>query len=192
MLGGAPASIDVVLDAEHLLIGDHTTTTAELTPSGVRDLPRTDLRVSDVSPDGDLWAGSFLPEGDQQYGCSALYDPASDTVVARSCKTPPGLTFSPDGQHLLGRTGENNMAVENAVLDLDLQPAGGFQPAGEDVAASRIGWADASHLLVGVVDLKTDQWSLVRVGLDGTSPETLVGPVAGGNPEQTSEFLLSD
>ena len=192
VLGGAPASIDAVLDPQHLLIGDHTTTMAELTPDGVQQLARTDLRVSGVSPDGRLWAGSFLPEGDQPYGCSALYDPAADRLVARSCKTPPGLTFSPDGRHLLGVTGENNMMTEGAVLDLDLQPVGHIPTASGNAAVSRVGWADRSHLVAGTVDLRTSQWSLVRLGVDGTVTDTLAGPAAGRNPEMSAEYLVSD
>jgi hypothetical protein len=192
MLGGAPAHVDAVLDPEHVLIGDHTTTTAELTPDGVQALAMPGIRVTDVSPDGGLWAGSFLPQGDQPYGCSALYDPAAGRVVARSCTTPPNLSFSPDGRHLLGATGENNMAVEVAVLDLDLQPVSGFLPESEGVAVSRVGWADATHLVGSTVDLRTDQWSLVRVGLDGTVTDPVAGPAAGGDPERFAEYVVSD
>ena len=38
MPGESAGSIDAVLDPQHLLVGDHTTTVSELTPAGVRDL----------------------------------------------------------------------------------------------------------------------------------------------------------
>jgi hypothetical protein len=76
------------------------------------------------------------------------------------------------------------------VFDLDLQPVGSYSPAPQVV--SRSAWADSEHLLVTVVGLDDNQWSLVRVELDGTDPEVLEGPVAGGNPETLVEFLLSE
>ena len=55
------------------------------------------------------------------------------------------------------------------------------------------GWEDAEHLLVVVAELDNpSEWSLLRVPIDGGEPETLVGPVAGPNPERASAFVLSD
>jgi hypothetical protein len=54
-------------------------------------------------------------------------------------------------------------------------------------------WADDSHLLVVTSDLTAHpEWSLLRVPIDGGTPETVVGPVDGPNPESSSAFLLSE
>ena len=183
MPGESAGSIDAVLDPQHLLVGDHTTTSGELTPDGVRDLHTSEpLRVSDVSPDGRLWAVSFMASGGHDLGCAGLYDPDTDEVVARSCKVYD-LTFAPDGAHLLGGYYENNMVSDVSVLDRDLKAVGGFAPEGRTAAVSRVAWADATHLVAGVTDVKANTWSLERVGLEGGSPEIVDGPASGGDPE---------
>ena len=176
-----------------VLVGDGTTTTAEVTVDGVRDLTTSEpLRVVDVSPGGTVWAVSFIPTAEnEQFGCSGLYDPESDEVVARSCETS-GLQFAPDGQHLLGMRGDNNMYGEVSTFDLDLQPVGTFAPDGRNAVVSRAGWADAAHLVVSVSDWQTSQWSLVRVGLDGSDPTVVVPDQPGRNPETIAEFIVSD
>ena len=192
MPGEAAGIIDVVLDAGHLLVGDGTTTTGELTPDGVRELDTAEpFRVADVSPGGELWAVTFVPDADHQYGCTGLYDPGTRQVVKRSCKVYP-LAFAPDGAHLLSGYFENNMAGDVSVLDLDLRPVARFSPAGRSTAVSRVAWADASHLLAGVSDWKTSEWTLERVGIDGTEPEVVDGPTHGRNPEFLAEYVLSD
>ncbi|GAW51563.1 MULTISPECIES: hypothetical protein [unclassified Nocardioides] len=193
MPGQASGGIDAVLDPQHLLVGDHTTTTGLLTADGVADLTTSEpFRVIDVSPGGDLWSVAFVPTVDhEQYGCSGLYDPEADEVVAQRCDTP-GLRFSPDGKHLLSLAGDNNMYGEATTFDLDLQPAGTFAPEGETVVVSRAGWADPTHLVVGVTDWQTGRWSLVRVGLDGSDPEVVVPEGPGRNPETIAEFVVSE
>ena len=192
MPGESAGSIDAVLDPQHLLIGDHTTTSAELTPDGLQDLETSEpLRVSDVSPEGDLWAVSFMATGGHDLGCAGLYDPASDEVVARTCDFYR-LRFAPDGAHLLGGYFENNMAADVSVLDRDLTVVGGFTPEGRTAAVSRVGWSDATHLIAGVTDWKANTWSLERIGIAGGDPEVLDGPAAGGNPEMGAEYVLSE
>ena len=192
MPGEAAGSIDAVLDPQHLLVGDHTTTVSELTSHGVRPLHTSEpLRVSDVSPEGDLWAVTFMATNGRDVGCAGLYDPDADKVVARSCDTYD-LTFAPDGAHLLGGYFENNMASDVSVLDRDLTKVGGFAPGGRTAAVSRVAWADATHLVAGVTDWKTDTWSLERVGLEGRDPQVLDGPAPGGNPEMVAEYRLSE
>lgn len=192
MPGQASGGIDAVVDAQHLLVGDHTTTTGILTPDGVEDLATSKpFRVIDVSPSGDLWAVAFMPTVEhEQYGCSGLYDPEAGEVVAQRCDTP-GLQFSPDGRHLLSLAGDNNMYGEALMFDRDLTQVGRFSPEGETVVVSRAGWSDPTHLVVGVTDWQTSRWSLVRVGLDGSDPE-VVGPEAPGrNPETIAEYIVS-
>jgi hypothetical protein len=191
MPGEAVGSIDAVLDPGHLLVGDHTTTTGELTADGVRRLRTAEpLRVADVSPDGGLWAVSFLPTADQQYGCTGLYDPGADRVVARSCEVY--LTdFAPDSEHLLSAFYENNMASDVRVVDLQLGEVGRIAPEGGTSAVSRIGWVDATHLVAGVADTQSPAWTLVRSDLDGAL-EVLGGQTAGANPELAAEYLISD
>jgi hypothetical protein len=191
--GKVDGSIDAVLDADHLLVGDSPTTWGELTPDGLTDLETSEpFRVIDVSPDGGLWAVTFVPTvDDEQYGCSGLYDPQANRVVARSCDVS-NPQFSPDGEHLLTMRGDNNMAGEASVVDLDLKPVGSFTSAGAGDVVSRAAWADSAHVLVARVNWKTSEWSLVRVGLDWEDPKVLDGPGAGGNPEWVADYLLSE
>lgn len=168
--------------------GDHTTTVVSM--DEVADLDaREDFSVSDVSPDGATWAVEFLPGENEQFGCSGLYDEASDTVTARTCATS-NLEFAPDGQHLLGARGDNNMDGRVTVLDRDLTTVLTYD-GDRQVVVSRSAWADAEALLLAVVGVEDQQWSLQRVPIDGSTPTTVVGPVDGGNPELESEFLPS-
>jgi hypothetical protein len=189
MAGEAVGSIDAVLDAEHLLVGDYNTTTGEVTPAGYREIQTDqDLRVTDASPDGSLWAVNF--DGpNQQYGCSGLYDPDTRQLIGEDCTTP-SLTFSPDGKHLVGAYGDNNMYGNVEIFDLDGVRVGTYRP--DPQVVSRFAWADSEHLLVTVANWHDNQWSLVRVGLDGTDPQVLEGPEDGRNPETVVELLLSE
>jgi len=49
-----------------------------------------------------------------------------------------------------------------------------------------------THLLAATVDLDNNQWSLVRVPIDGGAPEVVAGPGSGRNPEMIAEFELSE
>ncbi|HEU5038195.1 MAG TPA: hypothetical protein VFT70_14395 [Nocardioides sp.] len=191
--GEVAGSIDAVLDAEHLLVGDSPTTTGELTPDGITPLETDEpFRVIDVSPDGDLWAVAFVPTVEHEDGgCSGLYDPETDQVVARDCSAYH-LTFAPDGQHVVSGYYENNMVGNVRVLDLDLQQVAAFDPPGASAAVSRVAWDDADHLLVSVTDWQDPTWSLERVDLDGGDPVVLDGPAPGRNPEMVAEYLLSE
>jgi hypothetical protein len=191
MPGESAGTVDAVLDAEHLLVGDGVTTTGLLTPDGVRPLRTGEpLRVTDVSPEGDLWAVGFVPAADQQYGCAGLYDPARHEVVARSCDVN-GLAFAPDGRHLLSAFAENNEAGAATVVDPDLRVVGRVRPGADGDVVSRVGWADPTHVLAAVATSRGDRWSLVRTALDGTGSTLVSGPVPGRDPELTAEYLLS-
>lgn len=188
--GEVNGSIDAVLAADHLLVGDSPTTWGEQTPDGITDLDTSEpLRVVDVNADGSLWAVQYDDDADPQYGCSGLYDPEAREMVARNCDTS-GLSFSPDGQHLLGLRGDNNMFGTADVFDLDLQQVGSFAP--DPTVVSRAAWADLDHLLVTTANWHDNQWSLTRVDLDGSNPTVIDGPAAGGNPEIVVEYLLSE
>jgi hypothetical protein len=190
MPGETPGSIDAVLAPDHLLVGDWSTTTGEVTPAGYRKVTTAEpLRVTDVSPDGNLWTVQYADDADPQYGCSGLYDPEAERMVARNCDTS-GLRFAPDGQHLLGMRGDNNMYGTVDVLDLDLTLVDRMDPA--PAVVSRAAWADSSQLLVALTNWHDNQWSLVGVGLEDMSPETLDGPARGRNPETVAEYLLSE
>ena len=190
--GESPGSIDAVLDAEHVLEGDYATTSELVTPQGSEELTTSEpFRVTDVSPDGTLWAVQYADDADPQYGCAGLYDPEADDMVARSCDAAM-LTFSPDGEHLLSLRGDNNMSGEGTIVDLDLQPVGSFASAGKGDVISRAAWADATHAFVARTDWTDSTWSLLRVGLGWDDPEVVVPEQPGGNPEQVVEFLLSE
>lgn len=196
MPGESVGGIDAVLDTGHLLGGDGSTTGYEMVAGQeyAEELSTGEpLQVTDVSPDGDLWAVRFDDDADPQYGCSGLYDPKAQQMVARNCDAS-GLTFAPDGQHLLGGYFENNMAGEVSTYDLDLTEVGTFDPEGERVVVSRAAWADPSHLVVAVVDWDRSTWSLVRVGIDGDGddPTVVVPEQPGRNPESVMEYLLSE
>lgn len=192
MPGEAPGRIDAVLDAEHLLVGDWNTTTGELTPAGYRELATSEpLRVTDVNAEGSLWAVQYADDADPQFGCSGLYDPSSPQMTARTCDTS-GLRFSPDGRHLLGLRGDNNMFGLGSVVDLDLQEVGSYESTNDGNVISRTAWADATHLLVARTDWKTSTWSLERVDLAWDDPEVVVPEAPGRNPESVQEFVLSE
>ncbi|MBZ5737562.1 hypothetical protein [Nocardioides mangrovi] len=187
-LPGTDGNISAVLDADHLLIDDGTTTSVEMTADGETDLATSEpFRVTDVSPDGSLWAVTTVPDVDSQFGCGGLYDPESAALVARSCDVS-GLRFSPDGEHLLSVRGDNNMAGEVKVVDRDLRTT---DVVDTDVI-SRVAWDDSAHVLVAAVDLRSSQWSLTRLELGGGDPEIVVPPSPGGNPEIMSEFTFSE
>jgi len=193
MPGESPGSIDAVLDAGHLLVGDWSTTTGAITPGGgYQELATSEpLQVTDVSPGGDHWAVKYDNGPDSMEGCAGLYDPATSTMVARSCDAAR-LTFSPDGEHLLSLRGDNSMYGEGTILDLDLQPVGSFESTGKGDVISRAAWADRTHVLVARTDWTDSTWSLLRVGLGWDDPEVVVPERAGRNPEQVAEFLLSE
>lgn len=178
-------------------LGDGATTTSVSTSGATEaeDLRTSEpLRIDDVSPDGSLWAVSFPPAPGEQYGCSGLYDPDADRVVARTCDTS-GLQFAPDGKHLTGARGDNRMYGEVDVLDERLERVSGFSTGG--AAISAYAWDGPDHLLVATVTLDDNRWTLRRVGLDEfgrvtpDNVDVVAGPVPGRNPEMLSEFLFS-
>ena len=172
-----------------VLLGDGSTTSQVVTADGVQELSTSEpFRVWDVNLAEDLWSVTFPSDEGGQFGCVGLYDPQADRVLARNCETS-NMTFSPDGQHLLGSRGDNNMAGEVTMLDLDLEEVGGFSPAPQVI--SRAAWADSTHVLSVVAGIEDNQWSVVHTGLTGTDPEVVEGPVAGGNPEIFSTYLPS-
>jgi hypothetical protein len=200
MPGEADGSIDAVYgsgcanDGCTVLGGDFTTTTTTLS---LRSEPGIDLetseplRIEDVSPSGELWAVSFPPAEGEQFGCSGLYDVEAGQVIARNCNTSL-LRFAPDGQHLSGMRGDNDMFGQAEVYDLALKPVDVFDP-GKNTVLKDVAWADASHLLVVTAGLdRHPSWSLLRVPIDGGDPETVTGPVDGPSAEDRSTFRLSD
>jgi hypothetical protein len=177
---------------DHLLVGDWNTTTGEITAHRYRDVTTSEpLRVTDVSPDGALWAVQYADDADPQFGCAGLYDPGTQQMVARSCETA-GLRFSPDGQHLLGMRGDNNMYGEAATYDLELNEVGRFTSEGRGHVISRASWADSDHLLVAYTDWQDSTWSLARVDLDWGAQEDVVATEPGRSPELVAEFVLSE
>ena len=144
-----------------------------------------------MSPDGSLWAVQYPDDADPQFGCAGLLDPDTNEVVATNCETAD-LRFSPDGRHLLGMRGDNNMYGDAVVLDLDLDRVGGWESTGDGDVVSRAAWADAGHLLVAETNWQDSTWSLVRVDLRWSEREVLDGPAAGGNPEIVVEYSLSE
>lgn len=195
-LNGTVLFIDAVTGSDcatggcEALLSDGTSTVARMTAEGTERFRTPEpFRVTDVSPDGETWAVSFIPEADHQFGCSGLYDPEAEEVTARSCAAS-GLRFSPDGQHLLSMRGDNNMAGSAEALDRELKVVREVDP-GQRVV-SRAAWADASHVLVTTVGIEDQQWTLERWALDDSAPEVVAGPVAGRNPEILVEFLPSE
>jgi hypothetical protein len=175
-------SLDAVVDAgQGILVGDGTTTTGTDGRS----------RVIDVNADGSLWAVQYPNDADPQFGCSGLYDPAADEVVAENCDTS-GLRFSPDGQHLIGMRGDNNMVDQVDVFDLELRRVGSYVPDSNDYLVSRAAWADDTHVAVSVVNPRSNRWWLVSHDIAGGEPEVVVPPFDGGNPESVQEFVFSE
>ncbi len=88
------------------------------------------------------------------------------------------LDVAPDGRHVLGITGPSRAGRAKAVSFFDRtgQLVGEWQrPAGARIEDVR--WEDGAHALAVVQDAQG--WSVVRVGLDG-STEYAVAPVAVG------------
>jgi len=172
------------------ILSDGTQTTGEVSTDGVSEVATSEpLRVTDVSPDGKTWAVAFLPGENQQYGCGGLYDPEAQRVLARSCSTN-GLQFAPDGQHLTSAFFENGMFSHVTVVDRGLQVVRELDPGKQVV--SRFAWADDSHVSTVLADLSGRRWTVERVDIGGGDPETLAGPIPGGNPEMMSEYLPSE
>lgn len=192
MPGESYGVIDAVLGPEHILAGDFNTTGFEITPGQRQPLVTSEpFRITDVSPDGTLWSVRYADdEANPQYGCVGLYDPEAGEMVARSCDTSD-LQFSPDGQHLLGGYFENNMAGEVVVYDLDLEEVTRYSPEGDSNVVGDAAWADATHVLASRTDWQTNEWELVRIGLDGET-ETVVPTQSGRNPENVDEFVFSE
>jgi hypothetical protein len=202
MPGEAFGSIDAVYGSDcandgcTVLGGDFNTTTSKLslTSEPAIDLRTSEpLRVAAMSPDGEQWAVSFLPGDSEQFGCAGVYSPATDVVSARTCDTTY-WQFSPDGTHLTGARGDNGMwgSVEVIQWGAGVDPVLTYEPD-DGFTVKDWGWEDTEHLLVVVAGLDNpSEWSLLRVPIDGSDVETLVGPVAGPNPERASAFLLSE
>lgn len=185
------AMIDAVVDPGRVLVSTGGATT-EVTADGVSELTTSEpLRVTDVSPDGDLWAVQVADDADPQFGCQGLYDPVAATMVARNCETGP-LRFSPDGQHLFGMRGDNNMYGDATIFDLDLQRVSGWVSQGDGDVISRAAWADADHVLVAETNWKSSTWSLAQADLTWQDLRALDGPVEGRNPEMVAEYLFSE
>jgi hypothetical protein len=171
------------------LLSDGTSTVARMTADGTETFRTPEpFRVTDVSPDEDTWAVSFVPEEDRQNGCSGLYDPETEEVTARSC-ADFNPSFSPDGEHLLTSYFDNGMFSDVTVLDRELKVVREIDAAPDVV--SRVAWADDTHLLVTTADLDGRSWRLLREAIGGGEPDVVAGPVSGGNPEMVSEFALS-
>lgn len=172
------------------ILSDGTRTTGAVSVDGVRDIATSEpLRVTDVSPDGETWAVAFLAGKDEQYPCAGLYDPGTAQVTVRSCAAN-GLEFSPDGEHLLSRFFENGTFSDVTVLDRELRAVRKVDPGTRVV--SRVAWADATHVFTVLADPAGHRWTLERVAITGGDPETVAGPVRGGNPEMMSEYLPSE
>ena len=192
---GSPPSVAAVTGADcanggcRVLVGD-TTTWGAATSEGYEEvLAGQQLRVTDINPDGSLWAVQTQATTDHELGCAGLYDPAAGRLVARDCQAD-NLRFSPDGQHLLSAYGENNLMVDPAVFDLDLNMVTPVKPTEGGSVVSRMAWVDPTHLLASTVDLKTRDWVLERIDLSGHE-EVLAGQSPGPAPE-LANYVLSD
>lgn len=190
-LGEYPGFVSAVLAPARVLVDGGDGTDEVLTPDGPEPSGLDEgVRVTDVSPDGELWAVDLAPGRNEQSGCAALYDPTTSEVVAENCDTS-GLQFSPDGQHVLGVRGDNGMWGDVRVLDLDLQTVGAVE-LGQGAIIKEVAWADSDHLFVvsAPLDGETGPWSLLEQPIDGDA-RVVAGPVDGPNAEYPSVFRLS-
>jgi hypothetical protein len=204
MPGESPGSIDAVLGSGcatggcRVLGGDYVTTTTQVTLEDSSDIATSEpLRIESTDPsstgDDDVWAVSFPPGQNEQFGCSGLYDPAAGEVVARNCDVSV-TEFSPDGSLLTSARGDNAMAGSVQVLDRDLEVVLDYTPESGSVVKT-YGWADANHLWVAVSTLEKQAfWFLRRVPVDATGGEVVevVEGAPGPNPEEASLFAISD
>jgi len=197
MPGEGIGSVDTVIGSDcadggcRVLGGDANETTVSMTgPEPARDLGLPEpMRVTDVSPDGKLWAVNLERSPDEQFPCVGLYDPAQGAVVARTCTTFD-LTFSPDGRHVMGWLGDGNTLSHVTVLDLQLEEVTTITRPGKIL--STVGWADAGHAWVVSAEIDSTGWLLEREAIDGSGTEQVTGPVDGPVAETGSAFELSD
>lgn len=197
MPGEGIGSVDAVIGTDcadggcRVLAGDYNTTTVSITgPEPARDLDLPEpMRVTDVSPDGSLWAVNLPTRDDLQFPCVGLYDPARGAVVARTCTTFD-LTFSPDGTHVMGWLGDNNTLSHATVLDLQLEEVASITRPGRIL--SDVAWAGPGELYVVSAEIDSTDWRLEREDVDGSGTELVAGPVDGPRPEMGSAFELSD
>lgn len=126
--------------------------------------------LTDVSSEGLI---SVITSATQEAGaCSAVMD--GSTPVHESCDYTYGR-FSPDGEHLSAHPSQQSGYGDQWVAILDAsgaEVARWEQPRDGGIWWST--WEDPAHLLVTTYTY--DQgWSIVRLGVDGTS-ETALGP----------------
>ena len=200
MPGESYGSIDALYGSDcanggcTLLVGDFNTTAYALTEveePAVELATSEPLRVAAVSPDGTRWAVTYASDEDPQFGCSGIYDPTAEEMLARSCDATV-WSFSPDGRRLVSARGDNQMWSSVEVLDETLDVVLSYEPADGQVVKGW-GWDDADHLLVEVASLgAAAQWSVVRVPVDGSEPEVVQGPVPGPDAESASVFVISE
>lgn len=158
-----------------------------VTGSGeVTELPGDPLNVEDASAAVDRVAMMTSIDEREPSSCSRVLSSDFSDEVFETCDYTLGR-FSPTGSYLSAgpsyRSGHGDTVA--AILDAETgEELARFEP--EDGSITQTVWEDSEHLLALTHYFGAREWSVVRIGTDGTT-EVALGPAAGGseNPPWT-------
>lgn len=145
-------------------------------------------QVRALSPDDSLAAGLVGPAPDDIHSCGGVWSAGSGQAAWEDCHDNRYL-FSPDGRYVATTfaegLGPNSLRLKDAATGVLLHEMRRVDWMPEHV------WVDDEHVLVNVQ--RGTEWSLVRIGVDGTE-EVLAGPAPGVDEEEwgmaVSPYLL--
>jgi hypothetical protein len=150
-----------------------------ITPSGAEPLPGDPLAVQDASSAVGRVAMLMSYDELEPGSCSRVVsNNDAEGTVFETCQATLDR-FSPDGTYLSAGPsyqdgiGDTHVAILDGETGKELarhEPEEGF--------VNTAVWEDAEHLLVVSHDWGNGEWSVVRLGVDGSN-ETVLGPEAG-------------
>jgi len=125
------------------------------------------------APDYSLVAGLDRVAPDDVHSCGGVWTTGTAGSLWEDC-VDNVYVFAPDARHVATTFAEGLGPRELRLKDARTGELRHEIAIAEGVAG--IWWEDAAHVLVGVQ--RGEQWSVVRVGVDG-SEETVAGPAPG-------------
>jgi hypothetical protein len=144
------------------------------------------IGVQDATADGLLAVQqSYSNEG----SCSGVYDVTTSGDLWDTCDYYL-LSLSPDGRYVEA-THPYLDALGNAwtaILDSETGKELARFDRPQGIVTTSV-WQDTDRLLVNHLDLRTNAWSVYRIGADGSS-ERVLGPQPGPDPETSPYTLL--
>ncbi|MDN4162453.1 hypothetical protein [Nocardioides abyssi] len=145
-------------------------------------------QVVALSPDDSLAAGLVGPAPDDIHSCGGVWSTGSGQTAWEDCSDNLYL-FSPGSRYVATTfaegLGPNSLRIKDAATGVLLH-----EMSLVDWMPGHV-WVDDEHVLVNVQ--RGTDWSLVRIGVDGTE-EVLAGPAPGVDEEEwgmaVSPYLL--